>query len=483
MVIENHQIRILDYLHVSARRLLSDSNFFVHKSVFKYINRHYPNKFYFYTTYETSPENDQIMKNLAKEHGNIQPVPLRYYSTNAIYRNSLDWENMSKFTGDFDMIWNNTPEISFELLSWAISKGQYIPCFSISYAHWLASLVDPPIFANYAKEQDEKLCIQAKYFYNFILNQKNYNNSKWGSKILQEGFERLPDAGWRDKVLNKIQPLYLSVDHEDLDKFKPKEVKKSDIPIVVFNHRHNAYTGFSFFMEAIEKVIKIRPNLKFKILITSVGENDRTGMFNVPDEYFLNKETLPFPKYVEYLWQSDIQVGAHTGENQWSMSFLDGMFCNLVPLYRKGHFFDEMFEGLENMNDYGFTNEDDFISKLIIQLENIQQYREKNQKIYDHFRKNWTWDTLIHDWAKAFQSCYNSARMITDSEKFDAVKSDMFPLTWSEIKKLLNVSDQRSVSSYRKGFQEKFEVKQDMTNPEVVFYRKDQQIVKTKGYF
>lgn len=481
---EKQQIRILDYLHQSNHTLKSDSNFFVHKSVFKYLQKHYPDQFYFYTTYDSTEENDAVMKKIAKEFGNINPVPIKYFSTNAFFRNALDWDSFCKNTYDYDLIWNNTPEIGFELLSYSIAKGTYCPM--INYSHWLPSLVNKPIRANYLKGQREQLVMEAKYFYNYILAHKNYNNSAWGTKLLKKEFENISGAPWHEEVIESIKPLYLSVDHEEIDMFKPKELKKFEVPVLVFNHRANVYTGYTEFFRAVEKIIKLRPNLKFKIYLTCVGEVDRSSKFDIADEYFLYKESLPFPKYIETLWRSHIQIGAHTGDNQWSMSFLDGMFSGLIPIYKKGHFFDEMFAGLSDINEYGFNDyEDDLVGKLIYMIENIDYFQKKNQVIFDHFRNHWTWDNLIPAWADAFIDAYNQTRRYKDSNKMSSLNIEeiIFPKTWSEMKKILNISDQRPCNQYRAILKENFGLKEDMKNKEVVLYKKDQPITRQGGFF
>lgn len=857
------QIRIFNYLHQSNRTLKSDSNYFVQKNVLKYINRYYPNKFYFYMTYDSTTENNKVMQELKKQYPNMNPVPIKYYTTNAFFRNALDWESLNKEAPDFDIIFNNTPEIGFELLSYAISRGTYCPL--ISYSHWLPSLVNKPIKANYLSVQDEQFCMEAKYLYNYILAYKNYNNSRWGTKLLKDEFNNLPDSKWRQKVFEKIEPLYLTIDHEEIDMFKPEKIEKFDVPVIVFNHRHNVYTGFTIFMKAIERVISLRPDLKFKIFMTCVGENDRTPKFNVPDKYFLVKESLPYPKYVETLWRSHIQIGTHNGDNQWcydnitetltdsgwklfkdlkysdkiaqiedlskkmffdypknifeydydgemfelnnstkqdmcitpnhklfckeknnfnvmyglkridklyekskyrkkffiemmriprlwkgkeqkyhivkkrnksflystkhkgkiekvykktedikipmkdwcfflglylsegsktsgritisqnkyvtsritnkkiinpqykiiktflkklpftikehkyetgfsiynkqlvqdehllkekcltkyiprdimelsseylkklydglmigdghigkehsvyhttskrladdfqellikigyagviysvnpkedktmpdgriikkenmktqysikiskkylnntfgfkphrnipyftkkkykgkvyccesntglllvrrngkhsicgnSMSFQDGMFANLIPLYMRGHFFDEMFEGLTDINEYAFTNDEDFVSKLIYMLENLQHFIDKNEKIYNHFKENWTWDKLIHPWAKAFTKAYEQIRTFKTSEKVLDYDINKLPKDWKSIRREMDVGEQRPVTSYRKAFREVRDVKEDMTDKNIIFYRRDQEIKKTTGYF
>jgi len=475
------QIRVLYYMHISTRRLVSDSNYYTLRNLLKYINRYYSDHYYFYITYPTSSENDIVMKELKQEFKNINPVPIKYHTTNAFFRNSIDWESMNKEAREYDIILSQTPEINFELLSYAISKGTYCPL--ISYSNWLPSLVSRPINANYDNGQRERLAMEAKYFYNYILAYKNYNNSLHGTKLLKESFEKIDHGPWKQEILNSITPLYLTTDHEEIDKYKPANLKKFDIPTIVFNHRHNVYTGFTDFFRAIERIIKLRPNLKFKIFMTSVGENDKTYKFDIPNEYFLNKKTLPYPEYVETLWKCHIQISPHTGDNQWSMSHFDGMFANLVPLYRRGHFFDEMFVGLDNLDKYNFKDDDELIEKLIFMIENIDKFVIQNDIIFKHFRNNWVYDKLVHSWAKAIDDVYSVVMTYPSSKKLKLLSQEDFPMSWQALKNKINISDQRPLNNYRKTIKEIFNLKEDMENKEIVLYNNDDNIRKTRGFF
>lgn len=488
-MISKPQIRMLDYMHVSSKHLLSDSNFYLHRDIFKYINRHYPGQFYFHTTYETNPENDKIMKRLAGKCKNVQPIPMEYFSTNAFFRNSLDWKSISKKLADVDIVWCNTPEINFELSTFLAGKGLYVPL--MCYQHWPSNLVRA-LFANFANYQSERFCLYVKQFYNFFLAHRNYCSSKHGVKLLNDTFSQLPGKSFTEEMKAKVKPLYLTIDHEEIDRLKPsdeeiqdyrKSLNAENVPIIIFNSRHNTYTGFTFFMEAIQKIIQMRPALKFKIFLSCVGEHDRSYKFKIPDEYYVKKETLSYPEYVKMLWTADVQIGAHTGVNQWSLSFIDGMFTDNIPLYNKGHFFDEMFQGIEShVNNYGYLTEEEFIEKFVFMLENLKNFKNKNEIIYNHFRQNWTWDTLIHRWADSFIDTYNSAKPVI-TEKFEKLNLQKLPESWIKIKNIIDVSDQRPISAYRQVLKNNYPVKEDMQNEKSIFYREDQPIKKTRGFF
>jgi glycosyltransferase involved in cell wall biosynthesis len=480
----NKQIRILDYLHIASKNLKNDSNYLFHKFLFKYLKRHHPDKFHFYLTYPNKEENHIIMEKLKREYNFITPVPIKYYSTNAFFRNALDWESLQKNAPDYDIIFNNTPEVGFELLSYSISKGIY--CNMINYAHWYPEMVNGPVFSNYLTNQNEKYCIELKYLYNFAIAYKNFNNSKYGVSRIIKGFEELPPSKWQDDVRNKTKCLYMTIDNEEIEQYKPDVLENPDIPVLVFNHRHLAYTGFSDFMNGVEKIIKIRPQMKFKIFISSGGNNDLRNKFDIPDEYYYKKDNNSFKDYINILWNCQgIQIGSHIGQNQWSLAFLDGMFCNLIPFYRKGIFFDELFEGLPDLKNYSYTTEDEFVEKLIYMIENIDFFRKNNKNIYDHFKKNWTWENFIDEWADVFLDTYEQVRTYKNSEKIKTLDIDSinFPCPWNKMKGILNISDQRPTNQYRKTLKDTYELKEDMDNTEIVLYRKDQTIRKTAGFF
>jgi hypothetical protein len=378
------------------------------------------------------------------------------------------------------MIYNNTVEIGFELLSYSISKGIY--CGLMNYAHWYPEIINPPVFANYLKFQPEKYCMEMKYYHNFLLSSNNYMNSKHGKKSILKGFEKIlgPQPSL---VKNTLQPLNISVDHEELNEMKDIKIDVPDCPVLIFNHRHQVYTGFTEFMLGVKEIIRIRPTLKFKIFISDGGNMDLRDKFQIPEEYLLEIPNNCFKDYVKILWNlKGIQMGTHTGINQWSMAFMDGIFTKNIPFYRTGIFFDEMFEEVENINAFQYKNERDFTEKLIFLLENFDTYNKQVDKFYDHFIKNWTWDTIIHNWAEAFEKVYEETRVYKNSDKVNNVKLET-PIKWNKCKNVLNISDQRPTNQYRKTLKDKYNLKEDMNNTKIVLYKQKDKIRKTDGFF
>lgn len=477
------QIRVLQYLHIASSKLQNDSNFLTHRFMFKYFKRYYPDNFHFYLTYPESEDNKNVMNKFLGDYKNITFVPIKYYSTNAFFRNALDWENLGKIAKDYDMVFNNTPEIAYELLSYSISKGIY--CGILNYAHWYPEMINGPIFANYLKFQPEKYCLEVKYFVNFLLSNNNYIDSDFGRKAIINGTSKTLGEQNAKKVENSLKTLYLTIDHEEIDEVKDEKIEVPDCPVLIFNHRHQVYTGFTEFMIGIKEIIKLRPSLKFKIFISDGGNMDLRDKFGIPEEYLLNVPNNSYKDYVRILWNiKGIQMGTHIGQNQWSLAFIDGMFTNNIPFYRKNIFFDEMFKNMDEefLYPFQYKGEKDFVGNLIFMIENFDKYYEKRNIFFDHFRKYWTWDTLIHNWAKAIFKVYDETRTYKNSDKIDTVEFQT-PITWDKCKGVLNISDQRPTNQYRKTLKEKYNLKEDMNNPEIVLYKQDEKIRKTEGFF
>src|SRR6056297_3467399 len=206
---KNKQVRVLNYLHISSSKLTKDSNFLLHRFIFKYINKYYPDNFHFYLTYPYTEENSNIMKKFLGKYRNITFVPIKYFSTNAFFRNALDWEGLGKYAKDYDIIWNNTPEIGYELLSYSISKGIY--CGMFSYSHWYPEIINGPVFSNYLTYQPEKYCIEMKYYHNYLLSSYNYMNSYHGKKSILKGFKKVLGNNI-EKVEKSLKPLNITID-------------------------------------------------------------------------------------------------------------------------------------------------------------------------------------------------------------------------------------------------------------------------------
>lgn len=461
------QIRVFDYLHFSSvSGLQGDSNLWFHKQLYDYLFKFYPDTYHFYLTYPISTENKEFMEKLFN-YPNVTLLPIKYETTSGLSRGWFDLEGIKanrKLFDIIDVLFCNTIETTVNLLSYIQSLGFYSSVFS--YTHWTPGMVSEPADAYYKKKSYGGYPTELKYILNYMSAHLNGCNSTYGRNII---LNDLKDCITSPKIQNYLEktlkPIYLTTDkNEFMNREHPEKPFRE--PIIIFNSRKSEYTGYPFFMKAIKRFIKLHPKLKFKIVMTSPSGKQQTLSYPLPNEYIAHDGELNREDYIKYLLWSDICIGAHDGQNQWSLSFLDGMMTNNIPLYRKNVFFDEMFSS----TIYSFYNEDSFISKLHDILTNLDDYKQENKKIHEHFLKNWSWENLIHEWHNSFKYCYDQIESMTTSKKLD---QNLFndPITFKKIMKILNIGNQRGLTHYKKLLMKKYNLKDDITSNRIILSR------------
>jgi hypothetical protein len=294
----------------------------------------------------------------------------------------------------------------------------------------------------------------------------------------------------RNEIESKLMPLYLTVDkNEFLSKRYYENQRIDKTPVIIFNNRKSEYTGATEFVKAIQKFIKLYPDIKFKVLFTQVGGKEMTKREHreIPEKYILSDKPLPREEYIKKMWQGDIIVGMHLGVNQFSLSYLDGLMCNKIPLFRRNIFYDELFKDMPNFNYelYSFTNEDEFIAKLYDILTNIDYYKQLNEKIHKFVLENWCWEKLIDNWHKTFKFVADKLSP-HDSDLFKNLKPEFFnqPRTWSEIKQVIGLGNQRSQIKYLKSVIAKFNLYDNLKSPKIQLTNYNPNKMKTiKSWF
>jgi glycosyltransferase involved in cell wall biosynthesis len=483
-------MRIFDYLHYSSSSgLLTDSNFWFHYHLYKHLFKKYPDQYHFYLTIPKTPEDVSIARKYFN-FDNVTLIPIDYSWSSATSRFWFDQKGLQEQQDKydvFDILFCNTVEVMPGLLSFFLTKGYYT--LPMNYCHWTPGLVSDPLKASYDGEK-AALAPEAKFFISIYLSSFTGCNSFWGKKIIMDDISIFLNDETKQEIDKKLSPLYLTVDkNEFLSKQHYEEQREDKTPVIVFNNRKSEYTGATEFVKAIQKFIKLYPNVKFKILFTQVGGKEMTRKENreIPEKYILSDKELPREEYIKKLWQSDIIVGMHTGENQFSLSFLDGMVCNKIPLFRRNIFYDELFKDLPNFNYelYSFRNEDEFVAKLYDILTNIDYYKQMNDKIQKFFIENWCWEKLIDDWHKTFKLIADKLSPY-DSNLFDNITPSFFnqPRSWNDVKKIAGIGNQRSQIKYLKAVIAKFNLYDNLKSSKIELTNYKPEKLKTiKSWF
>jgi hypothetical protein len=480
------QLRILDYMHYASASLRSDSNFYTQHQIIKYLNKHYPDYYHFYLTYPKSSENDAFIHQKFLGVDNVTLIGLRYNTTNAFYRDEVDIETLNnELKEDVDLLYCNTPEVTLKLLSFLQSKGNYVN--AVTYSNWLPNMVEEPMLLYYKDTSYGKYAIRLKYLINYLATTANFTHSEHSKKILIDSYKFIDSPSFKNYVTKSFKVLNITCDIESKNSYKyrdeklvklERKAKDNEEIIILFNYRHNDFTGFPFFMKNIKEFIKKHSEFNIKIALTSV-RNDLSAKYNIEDKYFINKENLNYEDYVKLLYKSDIIIGAHTSENMWSLAFIDGLMSYNIPIYRTRIFFDELMKDINTNSELTFNTDIEFQGSLFKVCSNLDYYRKIARKISNKILKYWTWDTKIHDFHKALQTYAKQKSFnLSDERKAEIEKylKDTNHIFWKSLKNAMSMGEQRPLNIYRKVIKNNLQLRDDMKSEKSILIKKDAKV-------
>jgi hypothetical protein len=156
-----------------------------------------------------------------------------------------------------------------------------------------------------------------------------------------------------DKLDAIIKPHYLGVDRVES---KGKTIEKS----VIFNHRANGYTGWNWFVDAMDRLWEKRQDFT---VYTTYAKIDR------PWNKQINEPTRE--GYIEFLKRMKFGVSCFEGYSAWSISTTDGLSVNVPYLLPNKLCYPEM---VPTDYPYLYTGRDEFIEKFEEMLDNELTY-------------------------------------------------------------------------------------------------------------
>ena len=404
-------IRVFDYVNISNAKggLWKDSGYHVQRNVINYVLRK-RDDFFFYPTCPKGCERD-FLRGIERPE-RVKVIPLRYTTAGSLNKLYLDIiglrKNFSWSKYPLTVIWNNEVYMAPILLQTFQATFPFGRVSMANYVHW----VEIP-------EQNRLGSVHVGNWHMWLLatsiawTERTFFNSKYGIEMVLPYFRKFLRGDIYDEILEKIQPLYLGINVEELDKFKTTE--KFDKPTFVFNQRLAQYTGAA---KVIKTAIKlIDDGYDFNLILTNPSQATIKAVDYDNPKYRNNiliyTGGLPYDEYVRTLWKSDAVIAWHGGMgikndqpvNQWSIAFLEALACGCYPIAHANGFFTEMIP-----KEYLLPNRDDetLYSAMRTLIENPEEYRKKASHVQSYVRENFDWEKRIEPWIKAFESVHNS---------------------------------------------------------------------------
>ncbi len=373
---KQYDYRILIYgNYTDIENLERDSFVQVLKPTLDYLDAHYN---IHYTLLTPATINSLNKPNVKQVIYKLPTYPnlMRTHFDAMAFLNAIDWRS-----NDYDIIYSHLPEHTAQIAN-VIHNSTHLMPKIIGYCHWFEVAENAP----YAKTmflsnilgvlEMEECGVNSKWLKNFVLDEATDYFSK---DII-------------DKLDAIIKPHYLGVDRVES---KGKTIEKS----VIFNHRANGYTGWNWFVDAMDRLWEKRQDFT---VYTTYAKIDR------PWNKQINEPTRE--GYIEFLKRMKFGVSCFEGYSAWSISTTDGLSVNVPYLLPNKLCYPEM---VPTDYPYLYTGRDEFIEKFEEMLDNELTY--DTTKIANKM----LWGNRISEWFGGWNNVFKFKTM----QKSEAVEN------------------------------------------------------------
>ena len=308
------------------------------------------------------------------------------------FMKALDWKN-----NEYDIVYSHLPEHTNLLANAIYNNTNMRPKFIGGYCHWF--------------EVDENTAYSERLFIENISGilkmQECGVNSIWLKNLVIEKSKEL----FSNKVIKKlediIQPHYLGIDEISTGhNYKPKTI--------LFNHRDNEYTGWSWFVKRMDELWEKRQD--FKVYLTLADLNrpyaERVKIHSRDD-------------YLNFVRSMHMGVGCFQKYSAWSISTTDGLSQGVPYILPNGMCYPEMV-GEQYPLLYKSNNAQSFKDTIENMLDNSYVRDEANFYLEPNLN-DFKWSERVPKW-------FNNWKFLDELETIGD-KSEAYPKIVDFIKK------------------------------------------------
>jgi glycosyltransferase involved in cell wall biosynthesis len=313
---------------------------------------------------------------------------------------------------DVDILFLNQPETAPALLQF-FNRQTFHNVPAISYVHWFdtrrpstpkQSLHHPALLGALAGMMvSDAVGCNSRYGQDQILTQA----TRW----------------FRDDVLAKfkqrIRLLPPGVDAAEIEGARTRRPSDPRYRILV-NHRLLKYTGVrTLLAETFPKLWQRRQD--FSVFVTNPTRVRLPS--TITQAPWLTVQTLTRPEYLRRLWQSDVVVAPHRACH-WSISTLEAICAECVPLMNRESFFDELINPLiEGLSDAErkriegrwFYFRGSLVTRLSDLLDDLPRERRLLKKVAAQARQTYAWDNLAPAWQRLFREAESRIPIMSEN--------------------------------------------------------------------
>jgi glycosyltransferase involved in cell wall biosynthesis len=372
---------------------------------------------------------------------------------------------------DLDVLFLNQPETAPALLHY-FNRQTFHNVPAVSYVHWFDTR--RPSTPKETLHHPALLGALAGMMVSAVVG----CNSKHGrDQILAQA------ARWfRDDAIvaltGRLRLLPPGVDVAEIESARSARPRDKQHRILV-NHRLLKYTGVrTLLTEAFPKLWERRQD--FSVFVTNPSRVRLPA--TITQAPWLTVQTLTRPEYLRRLWESDVVVAPHRACH-WSISTLEAICAECVPLMNRESFFPEMMspllEGLakakrEQIEDRWFYFRGCLVERLSDLLDNLPRERQLLKPLATQARHTYGWSSLAPSWRQLFREAEGRIPMMAEDNPsmrriVELVQAKKRVSKAEILKHLRWAPKQRTLSwtAFRKRL--KLIAREDPSSPEAVF--------------
>ena len=236
------------------------------------------------------------------------PNAMRTHFNHKQILKTINWKK-----DDYDVVYTHLPEHTLQLSNMFVNETNISPKF-IGYCHWY----EVPENTAYAKTM-----LMSNIAGTLEMDECGVN-TKWLKDLIIEKSKLVYKKDITDRLEKIIQPHYLGVDDISTGhKHKPKTI--------LFNHRDNEYTGYTWFVKRMDELWEKRQDFKVYTTLTDLDRPyaERVKLHSRDD-------------YLNFVRSMHMGVGCFQKYSAWSISTTDGLSQGVPYVLPNGMCYPEM---------------------------------------------------------------------------------------------------------------------------------------------
>ena len=343
----------------------------------------------------------------------------------------IDWRNE-----EYDIVYSHLPEQTLALSNLFKNSTNLSPKL-IGYSHWFE-----------VKENSNYTPTMLSQNLLGVLEMEECGvNSEWLKEFTIEKSKELLNNKQVGKLEKIIQPHYLGIDNVSPDhEYEPKTI--------LFNHRDNDYTGYSWFVEQMDELYKTRQDFKVFTTLTTL---DRP--------YAERVKLSSREEYLNFVRKMHMGVGCFKTYSAWSISTTDGLSQGVPYVLPNKLCYPEMVG-----KDYPLLYEEkDFLSTIESMLDNPNQ-RQEAKDYLSPLLPDFKWGGRVLKWFNNWET-FNEWEVFGDTKAYRRIVKfikDRGSVTKYDIFRMLGWGRRVDWSPYRNRLRNEKDIKLTKDRYEVI---------------